>query len=98
MRFTGFSFVANIGSLLPFLLRRLHQFLFCLVPMTLVITVPPTARKPDVVRAVLNLPPQGCIRNVTVAIIGIHFCLHVNYSQRSPEWPMPCFWCSSYFW
>src|SRR5437762_3051874 len=65
--------VSNTGSLLPFLLCGLHQFPFCLEPMTLVITVPPTARKPDVVRALLNLPAQGRIRNVTVAIIGIHF-------------------------
>ena len=68
-----FFSVANTGSLLPFLLCGLHQFPFCLEPMTLVITVPPTARKPDVVRALLNLPAQGRIRNVPVAIIGIHF-------------------------
>src|SRR6267378_1139274 len=55
--------VANIGSLLPFLLCRLHQFPFCLEPMTLVVTVPPTSRKPDVERALLNLPEfHGCFR------------------------------------
>ena len=41
--------------------------------MVLVIAVPPTARKPDVVGALLNPPARGRIRNVTVAIIGIHF-------------------------
>src|SRR5258706_1932515 len=69
--------VANIGSLLPFLLCRLHQFPFCLEPMTLVITVPPTARKPDVVRALLNLPAQARIREVTVVFIGIRICFHL---------------------
>src|SRR5438552_12712143 len=61
-----FFSVANTGSLLPFLLCGLHQFPFCLEPMTLVIAVPPTARKPDVVRALLNLPAQARIRNFTV--------------------------------
>ena len=85
MRFTGFLSPATTGSLLPFLLCRLHQFPFCLEPMTLVITVPPTARKPDVVRALLNLPAQGRIRNVTIAIIGIHFCLRVRLFTKKPQ-------------
>src|SRR6266851_695032 len=65
-----FFSVANIGSLLPFLLCRLHHFPFCLEPMTLVITVPAAFLKPDVIRTLLNLPAQGRIRNLTVAIIG----------------------------
>ena len=87
MRFTGFPSPATTGSLLPFLLCRLHQFPFCLQPMTLVIPVPPPARKPDVVRALLNLPAQGRIRNVTVAIIGIgiHFCLRVRLFTKWPQ-------------
>ena len=87
MRFTGFLSPATTGSLLPFLLCRLHQVPFCLEPMTLVITVPRTARKPDVVRALLNLPAQGRIRNVTVAIIGIciHFYLRVRLFTKKPQ-------------
>jgi hypothetical protein len=72
-----FFSVAIIGSLLPFLLCCLHQFPLCLEPMTLVITVPPTARKPDVVRALLNLPAHGRIRDVTVVFIGIGICFHL---------------------
>src|SRR5258708_40356770 len=55
--------------------------------MTLVIPVPPPARKPDVARALLNLPTQGRIRDVTVAIIGIgiHFCLRVRPFTRKPQ-------------
>ena len=85
MRFAGFFSVANIGSLLPFLLCRLHQFPFCLEPMTLVITVPAAILKPDVIRTLLNLPAQGRIRNVTVAIIGIHFCLRVRLFIKKPQ-------------
>ena len=82
-----FFSVAIIGSLPPILLCRLHQFPLCLEPMTLVITVPPTARKPDVVRALLNLPAQGRIRNLTVAIIGIgvHFYLRVRLFAKKPQ-------------
>src|SRR5882724_8628873 len=70
-----FFSVANTGSLLPFLLCG--QFPFCLEPMTLVIAVPPTARKPDVVRALLNLPAQARIRNFTVVFVGICTCSHL---------------------
>src|SRR5258707_9654357 len=45
--------------------------------MTLVIAVPPTARKPDVVRALLNLPAQARIRNFTVVFVGICTCCHL---------------------
>src|SRR6266446_9866902 len=77
MRFIGFLSPATTGSLLPFLLCRLHQFPFCLEPMTVLFAVPPTARKPDVVRALLNLPAQARIRNFTVVFVGICTCYHL---------------------
>src|SRR5258708_7236208 len=106
-----FFSVANIGSLLPFLLCRLHQFPFCLEPMTLVITVPAAVLKPDVIRALLSLPAQGRIRNFTVVFVGICTCCHLaprfcfsstlrtfpKLSIKTVNWLMPCFWCCSYF-
>src|SRR6266567_3351301 len=72
-----FFSVANIGSLLPFLLCRLHQFPFRLQPVTLVIIVPAAVLKPDVIRTLLNLSPQGRIRNFTVVFVGISACSHL---------------------
>src|SRR5258708_34737517 len=77
MPFIGFLSPATTGLLLPFLLCRLHQFPFCLQPMTLVIPVLPPTRKPDVVRALLNLPAQARIRNFTVVFVGIFSCSHL---------------------
>src|SRR5439155_20791665 len=77
MRFAGFRSPATTGSMLPFLLSRLHQFPFCLQPMTLVIAVSPTARKPDAVRALLNLPAQARIRHFTVVFVVICTCCHL---------------------
>src|SRR5882672_8702498 len=71
MRFTGFLSPATTGWPRPLLLCRLHQFPFCLQPMTLVIPVPPPARKPGVVRALLNLLAQARIRDFTVVFVGI---------------------------
>ena len=85
MRFPRFFSVANIGSLLPFRLCRLQQFPFCLEPMMLVVTVPAALLKPDVIRTLLDLPAQGRIRNVRVAIIGIHFCLRVRLFTKKPQ-------------
>src|SRR6266481_5843922 len=77
MRFTGFRSPATAGSLLPFLLCRLHQFPFCLQPMALVIAVPAAVLKPDVIRTHLNLSPQARIRNFTVVCVGIYICCHL---------------------
>ena len=72
-----FFSVANIGSLLPFLLCRLHQFPFRLQPVTLVIIVPAAVLKPDVIRTLLNLSPQARIRNFTIVFVGICTCCHL---------------------